>query len=347
MSSHLRKNPSYLVLPNKVYRLAISESDGYRAFSRDLIDFWVKGENPLDPEDSWRTLLGFTLELSLDEPRISRIVPLEWVLFRFLAHHVRSNSVHLLSGKGGEVLTTRSFEDYSGQSVPDDAAEQMVRTILTSWVRVFPDKSIELADVFISTDVTLEVLKRALNSLLFQGHIIEDNDAYRIKPSIMDLSFEPDRITPFDRKINRYFQEIKIQTTEPFCFVMMPFREEEFPQRIYTEVIEPFVRSVFKVSCYRVDEDHLPDRIDNKIYTGILRSSFIVAEVTSLNPNVFYEIGLAHMLERDCIILTQRHISEVPFDISRIRAEHYKTDDELRSILQKSISALGFKAVLP
>jgi hypothetical protein len=109
----------------------------------------------------------------------------------------------------------------------------------------------------------------------------------------MDVSFKSDRIVSFDRRINKYFQEIKIQATEPFCFVIMPFREEKFPQRIYTEIIKPFVESGFRISCYRVDEDHLPDRIGNKIYTYILRSSFIIAEVTSPNPNVFYELGLA------------------------------------------------------
>ncbi len=51
---------------------------------------------------------------------------------------------------------------------------------------------------------------------------------------------------------------------------------------------------------------------DNKIYSYILRASFVVAEVTTRNPNVLYELGLAHMLEKDCIILTQTFNSEVP-----------------------------------
>jgi hypothetical protein len=123
----------------------------------------------------------------------------------------------------------------------------------------------------------------------------------------------------------------------------MPFRENEFPQKIYNEVIKPFIQNNFKISCYRVDEDHLPDRIDNKIYSYILRAAFIVAEVTTCNPNVFYELGLAHMLEKDCIILTQKSISEMPFDISRIRAEQYDSDGRLIEILRKSISALAFK----
>ncbi len=49
------------------------------------------------------------------------------------------------------------------------------------------------------------------------------------------------------------------------------------------------------------------------------------------------------MLEKDCIILTQKSHSEVPFDISRISAEPYKNSDQLRIYLRKAISALAFK----
>ena len=90
-------------------------------------------------------------------------------------------------------------------------------------------------------------------------------------------------------------------------------------------------------------EDNLPDRIDNKIYSYLLRAAFVIAEVTTPNPNVFYELGLAHMLEKDCIIVTNTPISKIPFDINRIRAEHYDSDEELIEILGKAISALAFK----
>ncbi len=65
--------------------------------------------------------------------------------------------------------------------------------------------------------------------------------------------------------------------------------------------------------------------------------------ITTKNPNVLYELGLAHMLEKDCIILTQTPPSEVPFDINRISAEPYENEDQLKAFLRKSISALAFK----
>ncbi len=50
------------------------------------------------------------------------------------------------------------------------------------------------------------------------------------------------------------------------------------------------------------------------------------------------------MLEKDCIIVTNTPISKIPFDINRIRAEHYDSDQQLTEILGRAISALAFKS---
>jgi len=166
-----------------------------------------------------------------------------------------------------------------------------------------------------------------------------------VKSSIIREISAFGRATSLDRKSNRYYQEVRIQAKEPFCFVIMPFRDEEFEQRLYFEIIKPLIEKEFLISCYKVNEDGLPDRIDNKIYSYLLQSAFIIAEVTTCNPNVLYELGIAHMLEKDCIILTQKPHSEIPFDINRISIEPYENDDQLRTYLKRSISALAFKPV--
>ncbi len=340
-----RAVPNHLILSDKVYKLSVwSATNSTRAFNRGLIDFRVEGSNPIAPEDKWHALLGMSEELFEDYPGFRVSIPLKWLLFRFLCHHVRTNSVHILSGPGGEVLKTTTYQDFLGVTVDDNQAEEMLRTVLTSWVRTIPQDSVELADLYVSTDLPLDTLMRSINSLKFQNHIEElENYTYRIKPSILSEFDKMKSSISLDRRSNRYYQEISIQADEPFCFVIMPFREGEFPQSIYFDVIKPLIEDEFKISCYRVDEDFRPDRIDNKIYTYLLRAAFIVAEITTRNPNVMYELGLAHMLEKDCIILSQRPHSEVPFDINRISAEPYENEGQLRTYLRKSISALAFK----
>ena len=337
--------PEYLALTDKVYALTVEKADGGRAFDRMLVDYLVEGRNPMSDTDTWGTRLGMSRELSDDYPSFREVVPIEWVLFRFLCHFVRTNSVQILSGNSGQVLTSSSYRDYLGHERAEKDADQMLRTILGSWVRVLPEKTISFADVYASTDLTVTQIKRSMNALMFQGHIQETREyTYKIQPSIFDNQVFSKSASSLDRMSNRYYQQITIEANDPFCFVIMPFKEEEFPQRIYTDMIKPFVEEQFKIGCYRVDEDNLPDRIDNKIYSYLLRSAFVIAEVTTLNPNVFYELGLAHMLEKDCIIVTSTPISTIPFDINRIRAEHYDNDKKLIEILRRAISALAFKS---
>jgi hypothetical protein len=337
--------PNYFILSDRVYKIEFSHyRDSSRAFNRGLIDYHVEGVNPLNIRDNWQTLVGMSEELGEDFAGFRMNVPLRWLLFRFLCHHVRSNSVHVLSGPGGEVLTTKTFQNYVGDNPEANQAEVILRTVLTSWVRTLSEKEVRLVDLFVSTDLSLNTLQRAINSLIFQNELEKiDENQFIVKPSIFKIINQTPGSVSLDRKSNRYYQEIHIQAKEPFCFIIMPFREKEFKQTIYSDVIKPFIENEFKIACYRVDEDDLPDRIDNKIYSYLLRSAFIIAEVTTRNPNVLYELGLAHMLEKNCIILTQTSHSEIPFDINRISAEPYENEDQLRVYLRKSISALAFK----
>lgn len=337
--------PTYLILTHKVYVLDAKKAIGDRAFDRDLVDYHVEGKNPMSNGDTWRTQLGMTRELFHSYESFREEVPAEWLLFRFLFHFVRTNSIDVLSGKNGQVLTSNNYKDYIGKRQSEKKAEQILCTIFRAWVQFFPEKNISLADIYASTDLTFTQLKNSINTLIFQGNILEiEENTYEIQPKLLEHCVSNNNSPSFDRISNRYYQEINIVAKDPFCFVIMPFKEKEFPQRVYTEVIKPLVEDLFKINCYRVDEDNLPDRIDNKIYSYLFRSAFVIAEVTILNPNVFYELGLAHMLEKDCIILTKKSISDIPFDINRIRAEYYDSDEKMIEILDRAISALGFKS---
>jgi len=303
--------PKYIILPQKVYSLSINKANGMRAFNRDLIDYSIYAENPLNPSDNWKALLGISAELYHNYKGYKISIPLEWLLIRFLTHHVRTNSIHIISGDGGEVLNTKNFKDFLGAEATDNETEKILKIVLGSlgsWVRVFPDENISLADIYSSSDINFEMLKRGINFLKHLGHLEEISpNTYKVNPKLFINLVSWPKIISFDRKYNRYYQEINIEADEPFCFIIMPFREDEFPQRIYKEVIKPLVENEYNISCYRVDE-------------------------------------VAHMLEKSCIILTQKSVSEIPFDINRIRTERYDNDDQLRELLRKSISALGFKA---
>ena len=101
----------------------------------------------------------------------------------------------------------------------------------------------------------------------------------------------------------------------------MPFGEEFDP--IYVGFIKPVLEQAgFQVK--RADDFQNQQHILKDILDGIYRRDLIVADLTSTNPNVFYELGLAHAFRKPVILLTQS-IEEVPFDLQGYRLIEYST----------------------
>jgi hypothetical protein len=66
--------------------------------------------------------------------------------------------------------------------------------------------------------------------------------------------------------------------------------------------------------CERIDEQIFAESILARIYNQIAKADLIVADMTSRNPNVFYEVGYAHALGKTVILLT-RDSADIPFDL--------------------------------
>lgn len=124
------------------------------------------------------------------------------------------------------------------------------------------------------------------------------------------------------------------------CFVAMPYRTDWF-EPVKRAIVDAAAASNFDAE---VSLDlRTPGSILDQIWHGIRRADVVVADVTGGNPNVFYEIGLAHALGKEVIVL-QQIATEVPFDIavSRIIAYDPKNLATLeRALLQAfgSVSA--------
>lgn len=63
-----------------------------------------------------------------------------------------------------------------------------------------------------------------------------------------------------------------------------------------------------------------------KVRQVILSAKVLVAELTTRNPNVFYELGLAHALEKPVVLVSSRE-EDVPFDLQHIRVIYYDMSD--------------------
>jgi len=121
-------------------------------------------------------------------------------------------------------------------------------------------------------------------------------------------------------------------------FVIMPFRDEL--QDVYEKAIKPAVNET-KLSVRRGDDFFSDQRIMDEVWSAIYYSKLCIVECTRLNPNVFYELGVAHTLGRPTIMIAHEG-EEIPFDIRDRRCVLYQTGDAgmdtLRETLVKTIT---------
>lgn len=115
-------------------------------------------------------------------------------------------------------------------------------------------------------------------------------------------------------------QEIELGT----AFVVMPIRPEfDLPLGIITDVC-----NTLGIKARRADDIARQDFIMSNILDGIAKSEIVIVDITGNNPNVFYELGIAHSLRtrQAIIIITQdEDVSKSPFDIRHWSILQYDT----------------------
>ena len=124
--------------------------------------------------------------------------------------------------------------------------------------------------------------------------------------------------------------------------VMMPFKKEFDP--VYEAIKAACISQGFK-AC-RVKEIYGPRQIVDDVFSTIAQSSLVICDLTGRNPNVLYETGLAHALNRDVIMIVQDD-QDFPFDLGHIRYVQYLQNREglekLKEDLSESIRASGVR----
>jgi hypothetical protein len=112
-----------------------------------------------------------------------------------------------------------------------------------------------------------------------------------------------------------------MKTNKLNAFVLMSFDQE------FDEVYKSFIAPALEEAGYCVTraDDILSQRnILQDIVASIISCELILADLTASNPNVFYELGLAHGLNKKVIVLTQ-DIEDLPFDLKPYRVLAYDT----------------------
>jgi hypothetical protein len=104
----------------------------------------------------------------------------------------------------------------------------------------------------------------------------------------------------------------------------------------YTAIFRPAIEAAGLVPC-RADDLYRPSTIVNNIWTYTKEAKIILADLTDKNPNVFYELGLAHALAKPAIIVAES-IDDVPFDLRALRViEYNKNAPDWGALLRQKI----------
>ncbi len=103
-------------------------------------------------------------------------------------------------------------------------------------------------------------------------------------------------------------------------FVIMPFKEPF--NTIYRDHIKPIAQK-YGLAVKRGDDFFSTGSIMSEVWSAMFGSYIVIAECTGRNPNVFYELGMAHTLNKPGILITQS-LDDIPFDIRHLRHIQYE-----------------------
>lgn len=115
------------------------------------------------------------------------------------------------------------------------------------------------------------------------------------------------------------------------CFVITPIGEENSSIRrhidgIINAAIKPALECKYDVSA--AHEHTKTGSINNQVITSIYTADLVVANLTTLNPNVMYELAIRHALRKPVIMIMEKGDLRLPFDVINERTIFYVNDSQ-------------------
>ena len=121
-------------------------------------------------------------------------------------------------------------------------------------------------------------------------------------------------------------------TRQPTCFVVIGFgRKTDFAtgrvldlDATYEQLIRPAFDNV-GVNCFRAIDANLTGSIDSIMYQWIYEADFVIADLSTLNANVFYELGVRHAQKPNTTLIIAESVlmTKIPFDLSSFVLHQY------------------------
>ena len=168
------------------------------------------------------------------------------------------------------------------------------------------------------TNQTLENMSTELGINRFEFNrthwAVKDVDLFRV----LFRNMEPRRQQP------RVFTISDPEKIEPtLVSAMMPFHPSF--DNVYAQLQSTAESAGLR--CRRADDIWENPAVIQDVVSLIDHSKVVICDCTGRNPNVFYEIGIAHTLGRETILITQSE-ADIPFDLRHLRFVTYLNNGE-------------------
>lgn len=132
------------------------------------------------------------------------------------------------------------------------------------------------------------------------------------------------------------------------CFIITPIGKETDDIRRHIDgIIEAVIKPVIEEDYDVIVSHKMNDlgSINKQVIKEIYNDKLVIANLTSINPNVMYELAFRHSIGKPVIIIAEKGTS-LPFDISDGRTIFYRNDAqgtlELQKLLKQFIDAIDF-----
>lgn len=291
-----------LAVSLRIPQAILEQNAGAACTPREAAGFARIGwTGPIAVEISSATKYGL-----LERPAAGKVKPSE--LVRRIVRP--ENTTERLEALRDAVLTAPVISDlykkYRGEYLPD--REFIVNTSINSY-NVPEDHAQEFVKTFLQT--------------LQDAELLQDIGDGRTR--VLDVTHTAPAPTSQvgEQQLKKLSKGVTVQATDT-CFVIMPFADPI--GGYYETVYQPAIERV-KLKSARADADiYGTGKIIDQIWRGIQAARVLVAELTGRNPNVLYELGLAHALRKP-VVLVSSNKDDVPFDVQHVRVIYYDKDD--------------------
>jgi hypothetical protein len=123
-------------------------------------------------------------------------------------------------------------------------------------------------------------------------------------------------------RISPIFGSTNVEVDPKLVFVLMPFNDEV--TAVYESIVLPSVEEK-GLTCRRANDFSSNKAIMEDIWKAICSSRLVIADLTGFNANVLYELGIAHTVGKETIMIYQKKENiKFPFDLSQIRRIEYE-----------------------